>query len=252
MICIEDSIFINDTSLGIGQRSFSGNAGGVAIGYSYSSPWPEHIFPVAPQITIIACKFENNRALSAKDFQLTVLEVLSRSIYNQRGGGMALYFGADNYSVVVNIEDCIFIGNEANDSGGGLYMFLNGEDNSHNVTIRSTNFTGNKALDGGGLEISHSNKESLYQPNKVLVTQCRFIANWGNFGGGFKNIQLYNLLNLNYLTIQDSLFEDNVANVGSGLYLQSVDAVKDNRRLKRITLKNWYAICMYLHFWCCI
>ena len=234
-ICIEDTLFINDKSLGISNQPFSGNAGGVAIGYNNTG----HLHDVLLEVTITRCSFVDNSALAGEDQRLTVLEVLSRRVYNQRGGGVAFYFGEDDYNGTVRIEHSNFTGNVADDSGGGIYMFLGGTGSNYTIDIYNTSFTGNRALDGGGLEITHSNPDSLYRPNSISVVECRFERNHGNFGGGYKNIQLNDLTNLNHLFIQNTSFDENEAPVGAGIYLQSVVTVRNVTLLKRITMENW-------------
>ena len=236
VICIEDSFFVNATSLGISNRSFSGNAGGVAIGYNDTG----RLHDYSPEITVSRCSFENNSAKAGTNLRFTVLEVLRSRVYNQRGGGMAFYFGEDNYTGTITIKDCMFIDNVAEDSGGGIYMFLSGEMGSfQTVTISNSSFTGNRAQDGGGLEITHSNPDSVNTPNIISVVKCRFERNSGKFGGGYKNIQLNAVTNLNYLYVQDSVFDNNFADVGAGIYLQSVVTVKKVTLLKRIEMENW-------------
>ncbi len=220
--------------MGIGTREFSGNAGGVAIGYS-SSETDE-----PPNISILSCEFRNNIASAAPQFKYPVLlEVLTTHIYNQRGGGMAFYFGASNYSGTITIQDTAIVNNTALDSGGGIYMYLGGTGSFQNITIDNTNFTGNEALDGGGLEITHFNSMSYKQPNQVTLVDCSFSGNRGKFGGGYKNIQLHPTSNLNNLLVRDTLFVGNTAQGGAGIYLQSLETIDKVALFDRITLESW-------------
>lgn len=235
-ICIQDSLFANGTSLGISNRRFSGNAGGVAIGYNDTG----HLHDFTPDITIMRCSFLNNSANAGENRRFTVLQVLRTRIYNQRGGAMAFYFGEDNYRGNVSVKDCIVTDNVAEDSGGGIYMFLSGQLGSYQtVVIDNTTFTSNKALDGGGLEITHSNPDSEKNPNNISVINCKFSYNSGKFGGGYKNIQLNDLTNLNYVFVRNTEFDSNTADVGAGIYLQSVVTVKKVTLLKRNEMENW-------------
>ena len=224
---------MNAVSEGLDKRKFSGNAGGIAIGYS--DPMLGHLREIYPKINITNCIFSNNTANTSD--VVTFLDVVRLRIFNQRGGGIAFYFGADNYSGVISIKDCLFNSNVANDSGGGIYMFLLSE--AHNISITNTNFIDNKARDGGGLEITHDNRESFTHPNSIRITACNFSRNEGNFGGGYKNIQLSSKSNLNRLSIEGSIFEDNEAAVGAGVYLQGVQPVDNIAVLKRIILEDW-------------
>lgn len=235
IICICNTSFANGKSLGYGTRKYSGNAGGVAIGYSKSSTR-------APNITVTGCTFRNSSANAPDGFRYSVLDVLNNRIYNQRGGGMAFFFGASYYSGSVVISDCCFEECVAQDSGGGIYMFLGGERSRQVISISNTDFTRNKAKDGGGLEITHANANSDEAPNAVMVTDCRFVGNNGTFGGGYKNIQLDDQTNLNNLTMRGSLFEDNKANVGAAIYLQAVVTVMKTTLKKRIAMEDCHFI----------
>ncbi len=220
--------------MGIGTREFSGNAGGVAIGYS-SSETDE-----PPNISILSCEFRNNIASAVPQFNYSVLEVLTTHIYNQRGGGMAFYFGASNYSGTITIQDTAIVNNMASDSGGGIYMYLGGTCSFQNITIYNTRFIGNGAVkDGGGLEITHSNSMSYKQPNQVTLVNCSFSGNHGEFGGGYKNIQLHPRSNFNNLLVRDTLFEENTAQGGAGIYLQSFEMIDKVVLPNRITLESW-------------
>lgn len=237
IICIQDSSFVNGTSQGYKNGSFSGNSGGVAIGYSQAYQLQGTTY--TPNITISRCLFTNNSARASGEYRFSVLEVLSTKVYNQRGGAVAFYFGTQNYSGDVHIEDSEFDGNVAEDSGGGIYMFLGGSNSAHNVSISNTRFARNHAQDGGGLEITHSNANSVKNPNSILVTNCTFSENWGNFGGGYKNIQLNDQTNSNHLIVERTVFSNNTANVGAGIYLQAVVTVVKSTLQRRITMEDW-------------
>ena len=230
--------FTNNTSLGIGVERYSGNAGAIAMGYN-DCPRPDYLQNKPPMILISESTFENNNATAAEAFQYDVSEVLSRRLYNQRGGSVACYFGTPSYSATVNITGSTIKDSFARDSGGGVYMFLAGDDNVHTVNIWNTDFISNEALDGGGLEITQSTPMSLKRPNRVTVSGCNFVKNVGNFGGGFKSIQLDTHGNMNFVTVCNTSFSKNKALVGSALYLQSLYAIDTVKLEKRIIVEDW-------------
>ena len=213
----------------------------MAIGYNRM----DHLHDIASDISIRRCTFINNTADAATNFAYSVMDVIIERNFNQRGAGMAIFFGEDDYYTgVIDIEGCEFTNNSARDSGGGVYMYLGGMEGSfQTITIANSNFTGNSAQNGGGggLETVHDNANSVETPNYVRVTKCRFDRNQGNFGGGYKNIQLNGKANANYVTVQDTVFESNEARVGGGIYLQSVETVKRDTLQNRIILENWLA-----------
>lgn len=233
-ICIESSYFINDTSMGLSKKIFSGNAGAVAIGYNDTG----HLHDIKPQIIIRGCSFINNAARVSDNF-ITVIEVLLKHVYNQRGGGMAFYFGENEYNGTITIEQCEFSNNTAEDSGGGIYMFLSGRNSFQTIMVINTSFIGNTAQYGGGLETTHFNQDSLLTPNNITVIFCVFEENFGISGGGYNNIQLNHLANFNHLYVRATIFHNNIADVGAGLYMQSAVTVTNVTLPKRIFVENW-------------
>jgi len=235
-ISIHDSNFTNCRSRGSGKRQFSGNAGGLAIGYS---PLVSEFDDLQrPTISITDSAFINNTAEADPQYFYNVIVVLRDLVYNQRGGGIAFFLGGSNYSSEIQITGCVLDGNHAQDSGGGIYMFLGGESSTHSVLISGTTFTANEAMDGGGLEITHSNKYSQTIPNNIVVVNSNFVRNIGSFGGGYKNIQLDSQTNLNNLLVKNCTFDSNIATVGAALYLQSVETVEVVPLLKRILIDD--------------
>ena len=235
---VTDCRFTNNTSLGIGVEQYSGNAGAIAIGYN-DLPRPAYYQERPPMILVSHSTFENNTATAADNFQYTVSQVLSQRIYNQRGGSIACYFGTPSYNATVDIVNSTIKDSLSRDSGGGLYVFLSGANNAHTVTIQRTDFIGNQAQDGGGLEITFSMPDSLVLPSKVTISSSNFIKNEGNFGGGFKCIQLDTHGNMNNVTITNTSFSGNVAQVGSALYLQSLLAIDTVKLRKGIIVEDW-------------
>ena len=241
-VIVSNCTFTNNTSLGIGMNRYSGNAGAVSIGYD-DTPRPDHHRNTLPFIRIVNSVFRDNNSTAMEGFQYDAAQVLSRRIYNQRGGGVACYFGASNYSADVEIKGCTFERNYVRDSGGGVYMFLTGEDNGHSVKVRETNVISNTASVGGGLEFSFDTfLSNLSNPpilNHVLIEDSTFTKNVGRYGGGYSHIQINTRVNLNNLTFVNCTFVENTAPVGSALYLQYVFAVNHEFLKKMIFVQDW-------------
>lgn len=96
LVLVYGCTFTNNTSMGIGKERYSGNSGGLSIGFD-DSPLVESLQHIFPEILIIRSNFSRNKAL-ADDlrFQYSVSEVIGQRLYNQRGGAIACYFGAKN------------------------------------------------------------------------------------------------------------------------------------------------------------
>ncbi len=230
--------FTNNTSFGIGMTSYSGNAGGIAIGFNNTNlPILDDTERIA--ISIYQSVFVKNSASVIPEFNRSTGEVLATRIYNQRGGGVALYFGTAGLSADVSIDGCDFEENVADSAGGGVYMYLTGEGNAHAVNITDTNFMLNTAVDGGGLEISFDTAISVREPNDIHIANCKFLRNKGNFGGGFKSIQLNSHGNQNKVKLVNCEFTENDAPVGSGIYFQSRFTIITVAMETRIVLRDW-------------
>ena len=238
---VSNCTFTNNTSLGIGTERYSGNAGAVAIGYDNTTIL-EHLQNLPPVIRITGSIFKDNNSTAVEGFQYDVAQVLGTRIYNQRGGGVACYFGASNYSADVEIKGCTFEGNYVRDSGGSIYMFLSGQDNGHLVKIRECDIENNTAVVGGGIELTFDtvvNVSSRVRLNSAIIENCDFNRNTGRYGGGYSLIQVNTHENLNNVTVRNCTFTDNKAPVGSALYLQYVYTV-NHASLKKMTfVEDW-------------
>ena len=223
------------------MERYSGNAGAVSIGYD-DRPQPAHLQNMPPIIRVTGSTFKENNSTAEEEFQYTVAQVLSRKIYNQRGGGIACYFGASNYSADVEIEDCNFEENYVRDSGGAVYMYLSGQNNGHSVKIQGCNFVGNSARLSGGAELTLNTTISNLSNvviNQVLVEDCSFVNNTARDGGGFGHVQVNKQENLNNLTIKNCDFAGNKAPLGSALSLKYIFTVNHALLERMISVEDW-------------
>ena len=241
-VVVNNCTFTNNTSLGIGTRRFSGNAGAVAIGYD-DGPKPDNLQNIPPLIRITGSTFTDNNSSAAEGFRYDPATVLTQRIYNQRGAGVACYLGASNYSADIEISSCTFDRNHVEDSGGAVYMFLTGQNNGHSVRIQQCKFFNNTARVGGGVELTFDTSFADVAPqlllNQVLFEDCNFTRNTGRYGGGYSHIQLNTQENLNNLTIKTCTFIENTAPVGSAAYLQYVFTVNHVLLKKMIFVEDW-------------
>ena len=160
---------------------------------------------------------------------------------------MACYFAAAGLKINFVVERCVFEGNRAQDSGGGIYINLSGVNGAYaNMTFRESNFTGNFAIsDGGAIEVTFDTTESVHSPNFLLVQDCYFTRNRGNYGGALKPIQISSQGNLNRIRVERSTFQENRAQVGAVMHLESFfaglgTAVHVDQNPDRIVIEDWY------------
>ena len=231
-------IFSNNTNLGIGNRSDSGNAGGIAIGYDENNE-PGY----RPNISIIESIIEYNEAEGSSNFQREASLLLKRRVFKQRGGGIAFYFGTRSSSAFVEILRSSFVGNYARSAGGGLYINLLGENNSHIINIRDCNFTSNSAYVGAGMVTFYNpvTNDSLSSAeilaHTVSIIDCIFVDNAGQYGGAVSNIQLGYL---NTLNVKDCTFVENNGTLGAALYLQFLFTTLSFVPERKIIIEDWY------------
>lgn len=237
LVTVESCLFTNNTSEGIGRNPYSGNSGALAIGYD--TQMPSGMRGTTPQIYIVDSMFLNNSALAAAEFKLTVAQVLAKGVYNQRGGGIAVYFGTPNYNGNVSIDDCVLDGNIAESAGGGIYMYLTGDNNSHTVSIRRSDISHNYAPDGGGVEITFDTALSFKSPNHIYIDGSNMTGNMGRYGGAAKFIQVSSQGNFNYINVKNCNLSLNMADVGSGLYFQSRYVVTNIATQNRTFVDDW-------------
>ena len=165
------------------------------------------------------CNFTQNQAQNGACMYIDGREILDhntdRFIFdnctfegNQANGwgGGCIYNWRSSYTMT----GCTFFGNSAVNTGGAIY---NGGDEK-SIIIQNTNFESGMAggNDGGwgGAFVNYGNNSNL------LVENCTFEGNQAvTSGAGVATGFLANT------TIDNSLFKDNAANFGGGLYVQN-------------------------------
>jgi hypothetical protein len=124
--------------------------------------------------------------------------LVDNTIRNNYAGGTGGGLDLDNDSSTV--RGGVISGNEAGGSGGGVFAWL-GPWNGH--VFEDLLISDNNAWRGGGMMLDDN-----FQP--VTVRRVRFIDNDAGHGGGL-------IVRRTNLTITDSLFAGNEANLGGGL-----------------------------------
>ena len=183
-------------------------------------------------LTITNCTFSNNSA--------------------DIGGGMY------NYSGMLNISDCVFVNNFANENGGGFYndsgtfdvknctfknnfaYFYGG--GFHNlygiINLNSCNFTGNKSVYFGG-GVCNGTSWPYGTNYEIYFIDCNFTGNTADSGGAIYNGPYdLNLINCTFienkapgggglfsrngnLFVNNCIFSGNTADTGGGLSSQT-------------------------------
>jgi len=140
------------------------------------------------------------------------------NVAGRAGGGI---FSLESTSSIT-IEETLFENNIANSHGGGIASF------ETDMTIQSSTFINNQGLRGGAVrarDATVSIQDTVFTGNtsteyggaivssstEMTIDLCSFIGNQGTIGGA-----LYHAGLSNTMTITNSSFEDNIANLVSG------------------------------------
>eukprot|EP01113_Clastostelium_recurvatum_P036500 TRINITY_DN520_c0_g1_i3.p1 TRINITY_DN520_c0_g1~~TRINITY_DN520_c0_g1_i3.p1 ORF type:complete len:531 (+),score=102.01 TRINITY_DN520_c0_g1_i3:60-1652(+) len=134
--------------------------------------------------------------------------------------GGAIYW---DYGPIVEINNCVFVSNEAYQTGGAL-VYSGG-------SVWDTIFEKNDADSGGAVYSQHHGTETGF-------TDCTFIGNTAISGGG----ALYITVMDGTFTIQDSQFSSNfVYSLGGALYIVSEADYNGTIELTRVSIRNNHA-----------
>ena len=141
-----------------------------------------HDIPTAPVAVISNCVFRNNTSDPTSDLVQTTSDLVRSSQFTGRGGGCAFPVNP-LLSLNATVEDCLFEDNFANSSGGGLYVAFNGRA-KHTVTLRRVRFSRNHAPTAGGLEVGFIAGGNPGAENRLVAYDSVFVENTATFGGG--------------------------------------------------------------------
>lgn len=131
---------------------------------------------------ITNCTFRNNSNLLPQEFVQTTEHVLSNFHFLGRGGGCSVVLQISR-KVDFQFQNVLFADNQAQSYGGGLFMVVF-DNAAHSISLNKVVFLRNLTpLGSGGLGVSllEGTSEAMFSVN---VSNCEFIANKANFGGG--------------------------------------------------------------------
>ena len=134
---------------------------------------------------------------------------LDRVITERNSGSDTLRIRS-GVNVFVEIIDCSFIGNEAQEPSTGTSA-VSIETTEGAVELTNSQFIGNSGLLGGAVKISRA----TFQILKVIISQCNFINNTVVKLGGALLIQA----NVVDLLMEDCRLKGNKAGIGGGAFL---------------------------------
>ena len=168
----------NGPVLFVKEQAFSGYACGLSVSYT-DDMMTTHLNFITE---VLDCIFRNNLNILPKELVQSTNQVITNSQFTGRGGGCALIVAVSR-SLDIHFDNVLFADNEAQSYGGALYIALYGRD-THSVTLNQLVFRNNSCpLGAGGLEITFFESDAV-NTIFVNVTNCEFIMNRADFGGG--------------------------------------------------------------------
>lgn len=201
---IVNSFFSHNRGTGIIIEPYRGNTGAVAITFLQ---WSTSMCPTA-NITITNSVFHNNSALAEESYRSSSDAILSGTLTG-RGGGLGIFIFNRNTSTVVS--GCRFTENYARSFGGGLYIAFAGNYSHFRGAVDNCSFTSNTAVHGGGGFINTVALHPRAVSHSLDVTNCRFMNNRGNAGGGMYYYSLFEQNRAFVFTLSSSVFSNNSA-----------------------------------------
>ena len=173
--------------------------------------------------------FKCNKASNLKDAKTYIIP--NGKIHNAfgKGGGLAIIFKGNASDNMFEITECNFEENEAS-WGGGLLIEYQDHSSNNSVLIHESTFSDNRGgvsseTAGGGIRVGHYLYDLIDYPfatrNRVHIEKCELLRNHAISGGGISVLPARQLhaseSQVFELTIRDTSFTDNRAQVGAAL-----------------------------------
>ena len=208
--------------------------GGVYVEFTYCTPVggaagkctkQEHMKTSNSSYSISGCSFSNNVASTVNADRTTYFKASGHKFQGLgRGGGLCIFIRGYAEMNTISVSNCNFTNNSAI-FGGGMYAHYRDSPKLNSVTVKNSLFENNECLKygGGGINLGlfYSNDHKP-ENNSFLVSNCMFLRNKANYGGGsrvFSSQSLYfsNLRNL--IMFEECTWDGNIATYGTAVDL---------------------------------
>jgi predicted outer membrane repeat protein len=264
----------NFTSNAVTDGSHYPGGGGVYVEHTYCKPGilscdiPTSERNKGANYTFLSCDFSYNRAtnLDPRDNFTYVFPYKEDHQSFGRGGGLSFYIRGDASDIKLIVNDSHFYNNVAK-WGGGLNVDLQDNANGNNILIKNSTFHNNvcpftilNGTAGGGMRLTHY----VYGYNNSIpktamldnfeVDHCEFVNNSALNGAGMSVYwAMQDVLSnqVSVFLINNSIFEKNVAKLGSAIYAEQFWSVSrglpaticiESCRFNNNTYRYWYGV----------
>ena len=238
-VSITNSHFSDNTGSGIILRPFRGNTGSVAITYFVSSRSNKN-----PDIKVVNTTFFNNSVFARRTYRYSS-RTFFRGLLTGRAGGLGVFIYEIYHNVTIHVDGCTFQDNYAQSYGGGLYFVYSGRNSQYTGTVSNCEFIRNTGdLGGGGISIALGSSGLVGAPHILNIRDCLFKTNRGNYGGGL----LLGFLVLggrgNVISVTRCMFINNAGidqnnEVGSALCVSTHQIFEEKESYPVHSMKDW-------------
>ena len=223
----------NETDLALGMIP---GGGGVYIEFTYCTPGgvkentcteEKNMKVNNSSYSISGCSFSNNVASTVIVKGTTFIKTSGNKFQGLgMGGGLCIFIRGYAEMNTISVSNCNFTNNSAI-FGGGMYAHYRDSPKLNSVTVKNSLFENNECLKygGGGIDLGlfYSNDHKP-ENNSFLVSDCMFLRNKANYGGGsrvFSSRSLYfsNLRNL--IMFEECTWDGNIATYGAAVDLST-------------------------------
>ena len=234
-ITVINSHFIENNVTSLNDR-YRADAPGLCVSYKFEREPDSY-----PTLMVQGCEFEGNQAkISDTLLAQQTSQVLNENYYPARGGALSVIITESMTNISASVVDCLFIKNEAQSFGGAIYIALDGSNTTHSMVVSNTQFIGNKCSEGGGgaIFLGYLKREADSDPSVFKFSDCNFVNNSGNSGGGILAVQTRVNGSHDYMIVQRSNFIRNEAKQGSAIVFGSLYNVKSQGLIQPSQLED--------------
>ena len=191
---------------------------------------------ITSSINFVACHFQNTKRTQSKEHNQS-----GRPIVANQGGGLRVVLGQSTAGNIINISHCTFT-NLSVPTIGGVDISIRSNATANKIIITDCTFENNtcRGCGGGGVRVHLDGDLHHQQPvgNHITINNSLFVQNLARYGGGvFLNTSnTYALTNNNSVTFSGCNWTKNGGRYGSAVY--AIASAKESRSQLKTTFKN--------------
>jgi len=225
----------NDTAY-FNTKPFQGHGGGMSISYNVELAQLN-----SANVIVSNCKFNNNRADPPDYLFASTNNLMEKSIFSGRGGGLSMPISA-TFPLNVVVNNSVFENNFAKNYGGGLFYYLGGTNGNQTYMIANNTFRRNKALIGSGaMNFGNFANAAPYTTLHATIYNCTFKENKANHGGCLHAAYPSHFgIGVNFIKFQNCTFSNNTSfQYGGAIDATTISAFQSRQHNEPMEFINW-------------